>query len=82
MKAHLELFIAAVKIKPEGKRKRTIMLAIPLAKELADLAAAANEKELVALAVRIWDGAVKSSLGLYWYPPETNPDIPKAELLD
>lgn len=80
MEAFLEVYVAAVKIKPEGKRRRTIMLPRPLAREVSELLEAGRQEELLALLVKIWDGAVKSNIGLYWYPPETNPDIPEAEL--
>lgn len=33
----------------------------------------------MALGGLIWNRAVKSNSGSYWYPPETNPDIPEAE---
>ena len=82
MQATITLYAGSIIIKPEGKRKRTIMLPRPLAKELIGLMEAGNEKELTDRAVVIWDGCVKSSIGLWWYPPETNPDIPEAKLLD
>jgi hypothetical protein len=39
-----------------------------------------QQDELMAMVAKIWAMAVKSAVGLYWYPPETNPDIPDAEL--
>jgi hypothetical protein len=82
VKAVLELFVASVKIRPEGKRPRTVMLPRPLAQELLDLAESGQEDELIARVAKIWTLAVKSAVGLYWCPPETNPDIPEAELAD
>ena len=80
MKIHLEVFRASVKIRPEGKRPRTVMLPRSLAQEVSELFAAGRQEELMALLGKFWTGAVKSAVGLYWYPPETNPDIPEAEL--
>jgi hypothetical protein len=80
MKIHVEVFGASVKIKPEGKRQRTVMLPRSLAAEVSELLAVGRQEELSALLGAIWTGAVKSAAGLYWYPPETNPDIPDAEL--
>ena len=80
MKINVEVFNAAVKIKPDGKRPRTIMLPRKLAGQLGELLAAGRHAELTPMLGKIWTEAVKSAVGLYWYPPETNPDIPDAEL--
>ncbi len=56
------------------------MLPRPLAKEVLELSQSAKKDEFWSLIGKIWHGAAKSNHTFYYYPPETNPDIPEAEL--
>lgn len=76
----MQIWHGSVKIKLPGKRTRTIILPRPLAKEVLELSKLPQQNEMWKLLLKIWHGAAKSNHTFYYYPSETNPDIPEAEL--
>ena len=58
---------------------RTVMLPRRHTRKLSEVLESGGQDELMGMACIIWREAVKSADGRYWYPTETNPDIPEAE---
>ena len=75
----VKVFDVSLEIMRDGKLMLTVMLPRHLAKKLSEFEGSGRKEELIAMGGIIFNRALKSNSGAYWYPPETNPDIPRAE---
>ncbi|MCX6980462.1 MAG: hypothetical protein NTV08_06880 [Verrucomicrobia bacterium] len=78
-KIRFKVSAESLEIRIGSNYTRTVMLPRRHARKLSEVLETGGQAELMGMACIIWREAVKSADGRYWYPTQTNPDIPEAE---